>query len=276
LEVRQGEVFGFLGPNGAGKTTTIKAITGLIRPDAGSISVCGLPHRSREAKRRMGFMAEGAYYYSHLSGREYLMFHSRLLGLDRRRAEERAARLLERVGVSRAADARMQTYSKGMLQRISFALALLGEPELLILDEPMSALDPLGRRDFRDLILELRDAGTTVFFSSHIIPDVETICDRVALLVGGRVLATGSVRELLSAQAELYEVTFTGAEPGSLATPLDSSQTGREASWVRVREEHKDAAVRELVGAGASIVGISVVRGSLEDFVLRHTREAGR
>ena len=273
LQVDAGEIFGFLGPNGSGKTTTIKAIVDLIRPDRGSITVCGLRHDTREAKRRVGFMAEGAYYYSHLSGRQYLAFHAELLGLDRRVLGSRIDALLERVGVARAADAKMQTYSKGMLQRVSLALALLGEPELLILDEPMSGLDPLGRRDVRDLILELRDGGATVFFSSHIIPDVETICDRVAVLVDGRVRATGSVRELLTRQADVVEITFSGASVDALDVPLESSHDGGEVSWVRVRSEHRDAAVRQIIQSGASLPGLAPVRSSLEEFVVRNYRE---
>jgi len=169
----------------------------------------------------------------------------------------------------------MRTYSKGMLQRISLAQALLGDPELLILDEPMSGLDPLGRRDVRDLILEQRQRGTTIFFSSHIIPDVETICDRVAVLVDGEVRAVGAVRDLLANEVDEYEVTFVGAVPGRLQTPVAASHAGSEVSWARVRAADRDDLVRELGAAGVRLVSLVPVRSSLEDFlVLSSGKEA--
>jgi ABC-2 type transport system ATP-binding protein len=276
LEVRRGETFGFLGPNGAGKTTTIKAITGLIRPDRGRIVVCGLPPDRLEARARIGFMAEQPYVYNHLSGREFLEFHAELLALPRGEVAGRVAEVLDLVSMTDAADRAMRTFSKGMLQRLSLAQALLGRPELLVLDEPMSGLDPVGRRDVRDLILAEKERGTTVFFSSHIIPDVETICDRVAILVGGTVRAVGEVRELVVQEAEAYEVSFVCADPVALATPLLASHRGSDAWWARVASEHRDALIRELAAAGARLVALSPVRSTLEEFVLRHYQGGGR
>jgi ABC-2 type transport system ATP-binding protein len=268
FEVERGEIFGFLGPNGAGKTTTLKSITGIIRPDHGTITVCGLPHTDRKAKRRLGFMPENPYCYSHLTGREFLGFCADLLGLARARIAPRILELLERVSMIEHADRAMGTYSKGMQQRVALAQALLGEPELLILDEPMSGLDPKGRRDVRDIILDERERGTTVFFSSHIIPDVETICDRVAIVVDGAVRATGTVRDLVAREADGYELTFVGFEADQLSTPVQSWHTGTDTSWVRVANQHRDAVIRELAAAGARLVSLTPVRSTLEEFLL--------
>jgi ABC-2 type transport system ATP-binding protein len=276
LEVRRGETFGFLGPNGAGKTTTIKAITGLIRPDRGRISVCGLAHDRLEAREKIGFMAEQPYVYNHLTGREFLEFHAELLALPRAEVAGRVAEVLDLVSMTGPADRAMRTFSKGMLQRLSLAQALLGRPELLILDEPMSGLDPIGRRDVRDLILAEKERGTTVFFSSHIIPDVETICDRVAIVVGGQVRAVGEVRELVAQEADAYEVSFVCGEGVTLTTPLLASHRGSDAWWARVAGEHRDALIRELAAASARLVALSPVRSTLEEFVLRHYEGGGR
>ena len=275
LEVRRGEVFGFLGPNGAGKTTTIKAITGLIRPDCGRITVCGLPHQSLEAKARVGFMAENPYVYNHLAGREFLEFHGELLGLDRGLASGRVDEVLELVSMAGAADRPMRTLSKGMLQRLSLAQALLGRPELLILDEPMSGLDPVGRRDVRDIILAERDRGTTVFFSSHIIPDVETLCDRVAMIVDGSVREVSEVRDLVAREADAYEASFVASDDLVLRTPLLASHCGSDAWWVRVASGHRDELIRELADSGARLVALAPVRSTLEEFVLRHYEGGG-
>jgi ABC-2 type transport system ATP-binding protein len=274
LEVVRGEVFGLLGPNGAGKTTTIKAITGLVVLDRGEITIGGHPHTSLEAKRRIGFMAENPYLYNHLTGREYLRFSADLLGIDRFEVEDRVASTLGQVAMAGRADQKMRTFSKGMLQRIALGQALLGEPELLILDEPMSGLDPVGRRDFRDLILEQRARGTTIFFSSHIIPDVETICDRVATVIDGSVRGVGSVRDLVSREVERYEVTFTGIDPGSLKTALVSTHLGSDAAWARVDADHRDALIRELAASGARLVSLTPVRSTLEDLLMNQFERA--
>ncbi len=269
LEVERGEIFGFLGPNGAGKTTTIKAITGLVIPDAGEITIGGHPHDSLAAKRLVGFMAENPYVYTHLSGREYLRFSAELLSVDGAKIDDRVAAVLEQVSMTRAADKKMQTFSKGMLQRVALAQALLGEPELLILDEPMSGLDPIGRRDVRDLIVEQRARGVTIFFSSHIIPDVETVCDRVATIIDGRVRGVGAVRDLLAREVERYELTFTGLDPSSIRTPLAAANRGSDAVWVSVETERRDELIRELAAAGARLVSLTPVRSSLEDLLMR-------
>jgi len=270
LEVRRGEIFGFLGPNGAGKTTTIKAITEIIYPDSGTITICGHDHTSPEAKRRMGFMPENPYVYRHLTGREYLRFCGELLGVERSGTAQRISKVLDEVGMASRADRPMGAYSKGMLQRISLAQALLGGPDLLVLDEPMSGLDPVGRRDVRDIILGQARAGTTIFFSSHIIPDVEALCDRVAIVVDGTVRAVGSVSELVPQETKSYEVTFTGLDLNRISTPLITHHVRSDATWVRVAAENRDALIEELSTVGARLASLSPVRISLEDLLMEH------
>ncbi len=276
FDVRRAEIFGFLGPNGAGKTTTIKAITELIYPDSGTISVCGLPHTTLEAKRKIGFMTESPYVYRHLTGREFLRFCAELLGVVRSQQEDRISRVLDDVGMAGSGDRKMGVFSKGMLQRVAFGQALLGDPELLILDEPMSGLDPIGRRDVRDMILRQAAAGVTVFFSSHIIPDVEALCDRVAIVVDGRVRAVGTVRDLVSREADRYEVTFAGASPEELSTPLLAHHVGSGEAWVRVLSADRDALIRELTDRGAQLVSMNPMRATLEDLLMTYSEGVDR
>lgn len=273
LEVEKGEIFGFLGPNGAGKTTTIKAVTGLVIPDRGEISIGGRPHDSMQAKASIGFMAESPYLYNYLTGREYLRFSAELLEIGGGEIDDRVESTLAQVSMTDRADRKMRTFSKGMLQRIALGQALLGEPELLILDEPMSGLDPIGRRDVRDIILEQKRRGVTVFFSSHIIPDVETVCDRVATVIDGSVRGVGAVRDLITREVESYEVSFTGLDPKIVSTPVASAHQGSDAAWVRVDAAHRDVLIGELADRGARLVGLTPVRSSLEDLLMRQYEE---
>jgi ABC-2 type transport system ATP-binding protein len=220
-------------------------------------------------------MSESPYVYRHLTGVEYLRFSGELLGLDRSGIEDRISRVLEDVGMASRANRTMGTYSKGMLQRVALGQALLGEPELLILDEPMSGLDPVGRRDVRDIILTQAAAGVTIFFSTHIIPDVEMICDRVAIVVDGRVRAIGSVSDLVSDEPTSYEVAFVGALPSDLRTPVEAHHVAGGASWVRVGAENHDSLVQELGDRGATVVSLDPVRATLEDLLMRHYEETG-
>lgn len=196
LSIRQGEILGFLGTNGAGKTTTIKMLLGFFRPDAGHISVLGGDPCDSVTRRRVGYMPEVAYYYPYLNVRELLAFYGGLCGLSKQQISERSEMLIARVGLEEAGDRLLRSYSKGMLQRAGIAQALLHDPDLLILDEPLTGLDPLARIHFRDLILELRKQGKTVFFSSHELSEAELICDRVAILKQGRLVLCGSAEEV--------------------------------------------------------------------------------
>jgi ABC-2 type transport system ATP-binding protein len=191
FDVRRGEVFGFLGPNGAGKTTTLKMLMGLVFPTAGRAEIFGLPVPSLAAKRRLGYLPESPYFYDYLTPEEFLDLAGALCYVPRAERRTRAARLMERVGLGHARGRPLRRFSKGMLQRVGIAQALMGDPELVVLDEPMTGLDPLGRKEIRDLILELRREGRTVFYSTHILSDVELTCDRVAMIFSGtRIAAT--------------------------------------------------------------------------------------
>lgn len=215
LHVEKGEIFGLLGPNGAGKTTTIKCILSLIHPDAGSIELLGDPIPSHRAKAKIGFMAENPYVYEFLTGREYLVFSARLHGYDSAVCRKKAGELLSFFHLEDAADRSLRKYSKGMLQRIGLAQALLNDPEFLILDEPMSGLDPAGRKEVRDLMLSLKNQGRTLLFSSHILSDAEVICDRVAILVQGKVQTIDRLETLMK-KIEAYEVTLSNVGNTSL------------------------------------------------------------
>lgn len=210
FEVRAGHIYGFLGPNGAGKTTTIKMLTGLIAPTSGRATIFGEAVPSPHAMRRVGFLPENPYVYPYLTPREFVEMCGRLSGLGVRRVRERAARVLDQVGMLYAADRQVRRLSKGMLQRTGLAAALVAEPDLLILDEPMSGLDPVGRKEVRDVIFKERSQGRTIFFSTHILSDVETMCDHVTILRHGSVVVTGEMATLLRRDATRTDVTVSG------------------------------------------------------------------
>lgn len=196
LTIGEGEVFGFLGPNGAGKTTTMKAILGLIKPDNGTVEILGDTTLSTETRARIGFMPENTYLYKYLTGREFLRFNGKFFNITDADLDEKIEELLHKVGLDTAGDRLLAKYSKGMLQRIGLAQAIINNPSVVFLDEPMSGLDPIGRKMIKDLILELKANGTTVFFNTHILSDVESICDRFAIIHQGYIIADGSVHDL--------------------------------------------------------------------------------
>jgi len=268
LEVARGEVFGLLGPNGAGKTTTLKLMLGLLRPDAGEIRLFGRPPSDPAARSRVGFLPENPYFYDYLTGEEFLDFYLRLRGVPREERRRRVAGVLERVGLSGRAGTALRKFSKGMTQRLGLAQAIQHDPDLVILDEPMSGLDPIGRREVRDIILELREAGRTVFFSSHILQDAEMICDRVAILERGRVRSTGSLEEMVAGEVRWFEVSIRGAVP-ELDGVEPVSGSGDE-SLVRVADletlEPLLARVRE---TGGQVLAIWPRRETLEDRFLQ-------
>jgi ABC-2 type transport system ATP-binding protein len=268
LSVARGEVFGLLGPNGAGKTTTIKVLLGLLTPDRGQVRLLGRPPSDPRSRAGVGFLPEQPYFYDYLTASEFLDFYGRLQGLAGRDRAARVARALGRVGLDGRGDVPLRKLSKGMLQRVGIAQAIQHEPELVILDEPMSGLDPIGRRDVRDLILALGDAGTTVFFSSHILQDAEMICDRVAILKDGRLRSTGRLAELVSDRVQWFEVGVAGAPNVALPGEVVSSDGDRRL--VRVLDV---PALTELLSAvtraGGRVVSIWPRRETLEDLFLR-------
>ncbi len=268
LVVRPGEVFGLLGPNGAGKTTTIKMLTGLVQPDAGKIRLFGKPPSDPAARAAIGFLPENPYFYTYLTAAEFLDFYARLRGLGATARREMVPRMLQRVGLAEKATTPLGKFSKGMVQRLGLAQAIQHDPELVILDEPMSGLDPIGRRDVRDLILELRRAGKTVFFSSHILQDAELICDRVAILDRGRVITSGRLDDLVSSQVSWYEVAIRGALPERLPATVVSRDGGE--TLLRVDEvESLEALMAAVRASGGQVVSLWPCRETLEDLFLR-------
>ncbi len=279
ITVGYGEVFGFLGPNGAGKTTAVKMLVGLIRPTAGEGRVLGYPLGDHRARRHIGYLPELFRFHDWLTGEELLDLHGQLYGLTLAERRRRIPEVLELVGLTEAARRRIRTYSKGMQQRIGIAQALLAEPQLVILDEPTSALDPLGRRDVRDLIRRLRDRGVTVFLNSHLLSEVEAVCDRVAFVNRGRVVAIGKLDELL--RGELVVEFRLGALPDGLLPQLqqllqveDVRAGERPTLLARAADEAVIArAVDLLVASGIPVYGVIPERRSLEDLFVRLVEE---
>lgn len=260
LEVQPGEIHGFLGPNGAGKSTTIKALLGLLRPDKGRLELFGRAIQDGDWKTRVGYMPEHPTFYDYLSGREMVLWFARLAGLNRVDAEAEAKRQLERVGLAHAMDRRIRTYSKGMLQRAGLAQALLGSPDLLILDEPMTGLDPIGRKEIRELILSLKDEGKTIFYSTHILPDVEMTCDRVTIVHEGETRKTGRLEDILTETTRGVTVSLGDLSVEAVAK-LKASHPELLHSDNRATFEVSDlAAATELVGDAVSKMGASVLR----------------
>jgi ABC-2 type transport system ATP-binding protein len=271
LEVEPGEVFGFLGPNGAGKTTTLKLLMQLVFPTSGRAELLGKPLGDPSAKRRIGYLPENPYFYDHLSAEELLRYFAGLFGYRGATCRERAERLLDEVGIGAERKLQLRKFSKGMLQRVGIAQALINDPELVIFDEPMSGLDPLGRRDVRALILRLRDRGCTVFFSSHVLSDAEALCSRVAILAKGRLVTAGRLNEMLAFRARGWELVASG-----VTQPLLGAMSARATRVTKIGEDRfsfelplgqpVDRILSEMTAGGAALVSLNPIRETLEDF----------
>ena len=277
LEVRQGEVFGFLGPNGAGKTTTIKMLMGLIYPTSGQAWLFGRPIGDQESKARLGFLPESPYFYDYLTGVEFLQFYGHLFGLRGAALEKRIDELLELVGMAHARHLQLRKFSKGMLQRVGIAQALINDPELVVLDEPMSGLDPVGRKEIRDLILRLKESGKTIFFSSHILHDAELLCDRVAIILKGRLVACGRVSELIDEGAtHSVEVVAEGLGSEGVARLRQLADRiivqGTQVLAVLPNRQQVGATLEIIRGAKATLVSLTPQKGSLEDLFIREVK----
>ncbi len=270
FEVRQGDVFGFLGPNGAGKTTTIKMLTGLIAPTEGSATLFGDPIPSARAMARIGFLPENPYVYPYLTPTEFVEMCGRLSGLKGKAVRDRTRQVLDRVGILYAADRPVRRLSKGMLQRTGLAAALVADPELLVLDEPMSGLDPVGRKEVRDLILDERKKGRTIFFSTHILSDVETMCDRVAILRRGEVVVSGKLDTLLRRDVQRVEVVLAGAsEKFEQECGFD---TERAPDRLLVRLDGRTRLhelLAKVLEAGVEVIEVTTHQETLEDLFVR-------
>jgi ABC-2 type transport system ATP-binding protein len=278
LGVRRGEIFGFLGPNGAGKTTTLKLLMGLIYPTSGKAWLLGREVGNVDVKRQVGFLPEAPYFYDYLTSEEFLRFYGQLFGLGGRRLNERITHLLDIVGMSDARQLQLRKFSKGMLQRIGIAQALINDPHLVILDEPMSGLDPIGRKEIRDLILSLREEGKTVFFSSHILHDAEVLCDRVGILLKGRLVALGKVTELIGAgSTRSIEIVVEGLDGEGLAHLRGIAQTvvpQGERTFAVLRGQEQVEGILELIQARkASLISLTPQKSSLEDLFMREVQQ---
>ena len=278
LEVRRGEVFGFLGPNGAGKTTTLKMLMGLIYPTSGTASIFGREMGDPQTKARLGFLPESPYFYDYLTSREFLAFYGHLFGLRGAVLGKRIDELLELVGMTHAKDLQLRKFSKGMLQRVGIAQALINDPELVVLDEPMSGLDPIGRKEVRDLILRLKESGKTVLFSSHILHDAEVLCDRVAMILKGSLVACGLVTDLLdqgaSHQVELVVDRLSPEGLDHLRPLTDKVVMQGDRMLVVLKSQQQVGGALEIIRAAkASLVSLTPQKGSLEDLFIREVEE---
>jgi ABC-2 type transport system ATP-binding protein len=279
LRVEPGDVFGFLGPNGAGKTTTLKLLVQLIHPTAGRASILGRPAGDVSVRRRIGYLPENPSFYDYLTAEELLDYFARVFGYDPAERRRRVGRLLDEVGIGAERRLQLRKFSKGMIQRVGIAQALLNDPEVVFLDEPMSGLDPLGRREVRSLVLALRDRGATVFFSSHILSDAETLCNRVAILAAGALVTSGRLDEILAFEVRGWEIVLDGVAPGLVerlgprVTKSTCIAEGRYAIDIP-RDASPDRLIAELVGAGARLVSLTPLRATLEEVFVREV--AGR
>jgi ABC-2 type transport system ATP-binding protein len=276
LNVRQGEVFGFLGPNGAGKTTTLKLLMQLIYPSSGRAEILGRPVGDVSVRRRIGYLPENPYFYDYLTAEELLDYFGGLFGYTGADRHRRVTALLDEVGIGPERRLQLRKFSKGMLQRVGIAQALINDPEIVFFDEPMSGLDPIGRREIRQLILKLRDRGRTVFFSSHVLSDAEALCSRVAVLSGGRLVAAGDLSELLAHRVRGWELVVTNLTDAALdrakasgdvigATALGGQRFALELPLTVTPAK----LLAGLTTQGAQLVSINPVHETLEDFFVR-------
>lgn len=280
LDIPKGEIFGLLGPNGAGKTTTIKILMGIHYQTSGEARIMGKPLGDRQVKSRIGFLPENPYFYDYLKGWEFLDFYGQLYGMSKAVRFKKIEQLLAQVGLSHAANIPLRGYSKGMNQRIGLAQAMMNDPDLIVLDEPQSGLDPLGRKEVRDIIISLRDQGKTVFFSSHILSDAEMICDRVGILYKGELKSLGRMGELLSSRVTEWDVVVRGVGEQAMEKyrPHLKRLIKSENDFLAITE--KEDLTREIIGQvvreGGELVSLTPRRESLEDYFIREIQQGGR
>jgi len=267
MKVEEGEIFGFIGPNGAGKSTTIKLLMSLIFPTAGSARILSNPISDIEMHRDIGYLPEQPYFYDYLTAAELLDYFARIHDLTAADRKERVQKMLKKVGLETAGKIQLRKYSKGMLQRVGMAQAILHDPKLVILDEPMSGLDPVGRREVRDIILELKRDGKTVMFSTHILSDAEMLCDRVGVIVGGKLRGVGAPAQLVDMKTQGMEILFELAGQSTAPLLAKATRTG-DCYRLQVPEQDLYGAIEQLRAAGAKILSVSQVRATLEEFFM--------
>ncbi len=269
MQVQDGEVFGFLGPNGAGKSTTIKLLMGIIFPTTGSAQILGRPVSDVTMHRDIGYLPEQPYFYDYLTAGEVLDYFARFHGFSTTERNERVQKMLKRVGLETAGKIQLRKYSKGMLQRVGLAQAILHDPKLVILDEPMSGLDPVGRREVRDIILELKNAGKTILFSTHILSDAEMLCDRVGVIAGGKLRGVGAPGSIVGVKSLGMEIVFELPDGGLSAEKIRVKAARSGANYrMSVSETELYATMEELRGAGARVISVTQIKPTLEDFFL--------
>jgi ABC-2 type transport system ATP-binding protein len=275
LSVEEGEVLGFLGPNGAGKTTTLKMLMGLVFPTAGEAKILGMDVNDPEVKAKIGFLPEQPYFYDYLTARELLSYYGRLSGVPAKEIVKRAEAMLARVGLQDSADVQLRKFSKGMLQRVGIAQAILHDPQVVFLDEPMSGLDPMGRREVRDLMGELKKEGKTVFFSTHILSDAEALCDRVAVIHQGELRGVGAVAELTSSIHGKVELVWQGKSvPASIKTLNGDCQITGDTVRAVIPEENQDLAIDALRRDKLRLISVIPVRATLEEYFVERLKRA--
>jgi ABC-2 type transport system ATP-binding protein len=276
MQVETGEIFGFLGPNGAGKSTTIKLLVGLIFPTSGDAHILGKPISDIEMHQNIGYLPEQPYFYDYLTAAELLDYFARIHDLTAADRRDRIARMLKKVGLETAGKIQLRKYSKGMLQRVGLAQAILHDPQVVILDEPMSGLDPIGRREVRDIILELKREGRTVMFSTHVLSDAEMLCDRVGVIVGGKLRGMGAPGEIVAMKAQGMEILFEYAGSVASAVPLLSKATRAGNRYrLQVAEEELYGALEQLRSAEAKILSVTQLKPTLEEYFM-HLVDASR
>jgi ABC-2 type transport system ATP-binding protein len=278
LQVSQGEVFGFLGPNGAGKTTTLKLLMQLIFPSSGRAEILGRPVGDVAVRRRIGYLPENPFFYDNLTAEELLTYFAALFGYPSSARAARVSRMLDEVGIGAERRFQLRKYSKGMLQRVGLAQALLNDPEVVFLDEPMSGLDPIGRREVRDIILRLRDRGTTVFFSSHILGDAETLCSRVAIVAQGKLVASGRVAEMVPFRIRGWDLVVTGLVRDQFDQFVPGGTSVREIADGRYHvvlpeTAALDSSLSRITALGGQLVSVNPIRDTLEDFFVARVRQ---
>jgi len=275
LRVESGEVFGFLGPNGAGKSTTIKLLMRLIFPTSGRARILGKSIEDVSTHQVVGYLPEQPYFYDYLTAAELLDYFARFHRLTASDRRERIERMLKKVGLETAKRIQLRKYSKGMLQRVGMAQAILHQPEVVVLDEPMSGLDPLGRREVRDIILELKREGRTVLFSTHILSDAEMLCDRVGVIVGGKLRGVGTPGEMVGMRTQGMEILFEVEGAAKKFALMDRATRTGERYRVEVSEGELYGALNELNSVGARVLSVAQIKPTLEDFFM-HLVEADR
>lgn len=271
LTVEEGEIFGFLGPNGAGKTTTLKILMGLVFPSAGTARILGMELDDPRMKSQIGFLPEQPYFYDYLTGLELLRYYGRLSGMGEKQLTAKVMPALERVGLKDAGHLQLRKFSKGMLQRVGIAQAILHDPKVVFLDEPMSGLDPMGRREVRNLMEGLKAEGKTVFFSTHILSDAEALCDRVAIIHLGKLRGVGAVEELTAGVRAQVEIVWTGGGPDAAGLKGLGAESHVAGDTMRgiLAPEKQDAALELLRRSGARLISLTPLRASLEDYFVQ-------